>query len=245
MMVLVVGATGATGKLLVEQLLSRGHHVRVIVRSRDRLPESVRDHARVEIVEASLLELTDEELLQHVSGCSGVASCLGHNLTFKGVFGHPRRLVTDATRRLCRAIEQAKAETGVKYVLMNTAGNQNRDLAEPASFGNRFVVGLLRWAVPPHADNEQASDVLRQEIGKNNSSIPWVVVRPDSLVDLPEVTPYEIYPSPTRDPIFNAGTTSRINVAHFMAELITDEAGWDKWAGQMPVIYNREANSSG
>lgn len=33
MEILVVGASGATGRLLVEQLLKRGHLVKVIVRS--------------------------------------------------------------------------------------------------------------------------------------------------------------------------------------------------------------------
>ncbi|MBA2114438.1 NAD(P)-dependent oxidoreductase [Bremerella alba] len=241
MTVLVLGATGATGRLLVEQLLNRGHQVRVIVRSRDRLPEAVINHPDVTIVEASLLELSHEELGQHVTGCEGVACCLGHNLTFKGLFGHPMRLVTEATRRICQAIEQSKPEKRVKYVLMNTAGNQNRDLDETATFANRFVVGLLRWTLPPHVDNEQASDVLRQEIGKNNPSLSWAVVRPDSLVDRAETSAYDIHPSPTRDPIFNAGTTNRINVAHFMADLITNDAIWGKWVGQMPVIYSHEA----
>ncbi|MFN3149717.1 NAD(P)-dependent oxidoreductase [Bremerella sp.] len=242
MTVLVVGATGATGGLLVEQLLSRGCQVRVIVRTRDRLSESVRNHPGVEIVEAILLDLTDEELQRYVSGCDSVASCLGHNLTFKGMFGHPRRLVTEATRRLCQAIERNNPERNVQFVLMNTAGNQNRDLKEPASFANRMVVGLIRFAVPPHADNEQASDVLRQEIGKNNSKLGWVVVRPDSLINDAEVSSYELFPTPIRDPIFNAGTTSRINVAHFMAQLITDRELWGEWVGQMPVIYNSPAD---
>lgn len=240
MKVLVLGATGATGKLLVEQLLERGAQVSVIVRSQERLPETVKNHPDISVLEASLLELTDDELQREVSGCDAVASCLGHNLTLKGLFGHPRRLVTDATRRICHVIEQSKPDKRVKYVLMNTAGNQNRDLPEVASLANRCVVGLLRWAIPPHADNEQASDVLRQEIGKNNSWVSWVTVRPDGLVDQADVTSYEIFPSPTRDPIFNSGTTSRINVAHFMGKLLTDEELWEEWVGQMPVIYNRE-----
>lgn len=240
MVVLVAGATGATGKLLVQQLLDRGCQVRVIVRSKDRLPEMVRSHPKITITEASLLELTGEELTEQVTGSDAVASCLGHNLTFKGVFGHPRRLVTDATRRLCEAIEQSRADNPVKFVLMNTVGNRNRDLNEPASISNRIVIGLLRWIVPPHADNEQASDVLRQDIGKNNSSVNWVVVRPDSLTSQVEVTSYELFPSPTRDPIFNPGKTSRVNVADFMADLITDEVVWGKWVGQMPAIYNTD-----
>jgi len=33
--------------------------------------------------------------------------------------------------------------------------------------------------------------------------------------------------------------TSRINVANFMAELITDDTLWSTWKGQMPVSYNK------
>lgn len=38
MTVLVLGATGATGRLLVRQLLDRGLKVKAIVRSPDRIP---------------------------------------------------------------------------------------------------------------------------------------------------------------------------------------------------------------
>ena len=39
---LIVGATGATGQLLTEELLNRGQLVKVIVRSPDKLPAAVR-----------------------------------------------------------------------------------------------------------------------------------------------------------------------------------------------------------
>ena len=31
-----------------------------------------------------------------------------------------------------------------------------------------------------------------------------------------------------------------LNVAAFMNKLITDQNIWEKWKGQMPVIYNKE-----
>ena len=49
---------------------------------------------------------------------------------------------------------------------------------------------------------------------------------------------YELHPSPIMSPLFDSGKTSRINVAHFMADLMTDETCWETWKGQMPVIYN-------
>jgi hypothetical protein len=122
---------------------------------------------------------------------------------------------------------------------MNTAGNSNRDLPEQISLGEKGVIGLLRLLLPPHVDNEKAADYLRTQIGQEDKTIGWAVVRPDSLLDENEVTAYEAHPSPTRSALFNPGVTSRINVAHFMAELITNDDVWRQWQGQMPVIYNK------
>jgi NAD(P)-dependent dehydrogenase (short-subunit alcohol dehydrogenase family) len=239
MTTLVLGASGATGRLLVEQLLNRGLNVKVIVRSPDKLPEAIRNHDNLSLIGASVLDLSDTELARYVNGCGAVASCLGHNMSFKGIYGNPRRLVTDATRRLCDAIKSNKPEAPVRFVLMNTAGNSNRDIPERISFAQKCVVGLIRLLLPPHADNEQAADYLRTRIGKNHRVIEWAVVRPDSLIDESEVSEYDVYPSPIRSAIFNAGETSRINVGHFMADLITDDDLWNRWKGQMPVIYNK------
>ncbi len=239
MNILVVGASGATGRLLVKQLLERGHRVKAIVRSPDGLPAVLGNHHGLSVIHASILKLSDIELVQHVKGCDAVASCLGHNLNFKGLFGPPRRLVTEATRRLCEAIKANRPDETTKFVLMNTAGNRNRDLDEPISFAQTCVVGLLRLLLPPHVDNEQAADYLRIEIGQADELIEWVAVRPDGLINEEAVTEYEVYPSPIRSAIFDAGQTSRINVGHFMAELITNDDTWRTWRGQMPVVYNK------
>lgn len=238
MTTLVVGASGATGRLLVEQLLNRGESVRVIVRSPDGLPEAVKNHDNLSVIRGRVLELSDTEMSQHVRGCRAAASCLGHNMTLKGLFGRPRRLVTDATRRLCDAIKANDPDGPTKFVLMNTAGNSNRDLDEPISFRHKCVIGLLRLALPPHVDNEQAADYLRTKIGQHDGVIEWAAVRPDNLIDEDQVTAYEVHPSPIRSAIFDAGLTSRINVGRFMADLITDDDTWNAWRGQMPVIYN-------
>ncbi len=235
---LVVGASGATGRLLVEQLLNREHHVKAILRSPDKLPQSLLDHRHLSVIRANIADASVTQMADFVDGCNAVASCLGHNLTFKGLFGHPRKLVTDATQRLCDAIRANGLERPTKFVLMNTAGSSNRDLAEPISFAQKFVIGMLRVALPPHVDNETAADYLRSEIGQNDKAIEWAAVRPDSLIDETVVSEYRVFPSPTRSAIFNAGKTSRVNVAHFMAKLISDDDCWTRWKGQMPVIYN-------
>jgi hypothetical protein len=239
MKVFVAGSSGATGQQLVTQLLERGQQVITVVRSTSSLPAGLREHENVSVTQASLLDLSDAELTQLVNGCGAVASCLGHNLTLKGIYGHPRRLVTDATRRLCMAVKANQPQAPVRFVLMNTTGNRNRDLNERLSLAERTVIGLLRLALPPQADNEQAADYLRTVIGQNDPIVEWVAVRPDSLINEDTVTEYTIHPSPTRSGLFDPGQTSRINVGHFMAELITDDVLWGQWKGQMPVIYNK------
>ncbi|KAA5538971.1 SDR family oxidoreductase [Roseiconus nitratireducens] len=236
--VLVLGATGATGMLLVRQLLDRGLAVKALVRSRDKLPEALQQQDRLTMIQDSVLDLSEKAFADLVDGCDAVASCLGHNLSLKGIFGHPRRLVTDAIRRTCQAVGEHHSGKPIKLLLMNTAGNSNRDLQEPVSIAQSCVIGLLRRLVPPHRDNEEAADFLRTNVGQNDTAIEWVVIRPDSLVDEDSVNPYQLHSSPTRSAIFNPGKTSRVNVAHFMTELITDDELWNAWRGRMPVIYN-------
>jgi len=238
MTILVAGASGATGIRLVEELLHRGQHVKVIVRSPERLPESIKNHELLSVISASILELTDEELSKHVSGCDAIASCLGHNMTFKGVFGKPRRLVTDATKRLCAAARSSNTGRTTKFVLMNTVANSNRDLDEPISLTQKLVIALLRLMLPPHTDNEKAADYLRTvEKGQKDKAIEWTAVRPSGLIDEDHPSEIEVYPSPMRS-ILKDGKISRINVGHFMADLITKDELWNEWKGRMPVIYN-------
>ena len=239
MNILVVGASGATGKQLVEQLLIMGQNVKVIVRSSGIIPDTWKNYDRVSIIEASISEINPDELANYVKDCQAVASCLGHNLTLKGIFGKPRRLVTDAVRLLSQAIMKNQPDKPVKFVLMNTTANSNRDINESISFGQRVVIGLLRILLPPQPDNEKAADYLRLNIGQKSTLIEWAAVRPDSLINSEMVTEYELHASPTRSPIFNPGKTSRINVGNFMARLIVENELWNKWKGQMPVIYNK------
>lgn len=240
--VFIAGATGQTGRLLMQQLIKRGHHVVTVVRSASRLREMLSefDETTCTITEASLLDLTDEHLTAQVDGCHAIASCLGHNLTLKGMFGQPRRLVTDAAQRLCEAASKSSGPMPIRFVLMSSSGVSNHLLNETHSFAERCAFGLLRVLVPPHVDNEQAAEYLQSQIKEGDAAIEWSIIRPDSLHDANEVTEYDLHPSPIRSPLFDSGRSSRINVAHHMAELISDDETWNRWKGKMPVLYNRD-----
>lgn len=238
--VLVVGASGATGKLVVAELLQRKVDVVSIVRVSSSLQDTMGNHPSYREIKAEVSELSDQALAEHLAGCDAVISCLGHNLTFKGMFGKPRRLVTDAIKKVSSAIGLLESDNKVRLILMNTTGNSNRDIPEIPPFSQRLVISILRFLLPPHVDNEQAADFLRTQIGQNHPRIEWVAVRPDSLTNESKVTAYQTYPSPTRNAIFDSAPTSRENVAHFMANLATDADLWAAWKGKMPVIYNSE-----
>ena len=228
--------------MLVKDLLGRGEQVTAVVRSTKKLSE-LPGNKNLTLVEAAVLDLSDEELAELVRGCDAVASCLGHNMSLKGMFGKPRRLVADTARRICTAIEANAPEKPVKYVLMNTSGMRNRDLNEQVSLTEKIIVALLSVLLPPYADNIAAAEYFRTQIGQQHPHLEWTAVRPDSLIDADSVSPYEVHPSPIRSALFNPGKVSRINVARFMAELICDAPTWKRWKGQMPLIYSRETEN--
>ena len=80
---LIVGANGATGRLLVEELLKRGQTVKIVVRSLDSIPEKFKGHANLSVIEESILDMSNADMVTLVRGCHAVVSCLGHNLTFR------------------------------------------------------------------------------------------------------------------------------------------------------------------
>lgn len=238
MTTLILGATGATGKHLVAQLLNMGQSVKVLVRPESNVPDNWINNDKITIIRAGISELKSEDMQEHLAGCHSVASCLGHNLHFKGIFGKPRKLVTNAVRLTCDAIEKQNPQRPMKFVLMNTTANRNKNVKEKYSFGDKLIIGILRGILPPQRDNEGAAKYLRVNIGQNHKMIEWVAVRPDTLINENEVSEYNLKPSPVRSPVFKAGKTSRINVGNFISRLITHDDLWNQWKGQMPVIYN-------
>ena len=83
--------------------------------------------------------------------------------------------------------------------------------------------------------------LLTKELLNRGQSVKVIVRTPDKLpADLNNHDNLSvIHPSPIRSAIFDPGQTSRINVGHFMADLITNDHTWQQWQGQMPVIYNK------
>ena len=241
--VLLVGGTGRTGGRVLQQLLDRGISVRAIVRSSGKLPPGVAGKPNLTAVEASLLSLSDEEMRQQVRGCDAIVSCLGHVLSFKGIYGSPRDLVTTATTRLCRAVETLQPAVPVKFILMSSVSvNRPGGLDTRRGSFERAFLWVLCGLLPPAKDNQRAADFLLAKIGPNNPFVQWAVIRPDSLLE-GDVSEYASHEGLVNS-LFAPGSTNMANVAHFMSELVTNPKTWADWKGKLPVVVNAASKST-
>jgi hypothetical protein len=241
---LVVGATGETGKHVVNQLLQKqpNHRVKVICRSKDKMLSLLQelgttDTANLTVLEVpSFQEMSQDTLKEQVAGCDAVVSCLGHNLTATAIWGRKDRgLVGQAAERLSDAIQANGSKA--KLVFMGSdgvdhpAGTDNK-----RKLGDRIILNILRTLVPPVRDNEAAAACL-YKLG--TGKLEWCVVRPTDLENKDTVSEYVLYDKPPGG-LFGDGIASRINVAAFMVKLIVDDATWNKYKHQMPVLHNQK-----
>lgn len=239
MRVLVLGATGATGQLVVRTLLQQQHQVVALVRDTNTLNALNTEFGDLLTqIKGTALMLSDAQLSELVKSADGVISCLGHNLTLKGIFGAPQMMVRDSIKRIIN-LNTTQRTHPLKIVLMNSSGVRNKDQHEPISIFQHLVLALLRTLLPPHRDNEQAANYLRT-LDILNANVQWVVVRPDALINQDEASDYSLFPAPIRSAIFDSGKVSRINVASALSQLLMDSTLWKKWQGKMPLVYNAE-----
>jgi len=236
---LLFGASGGCGSECLIRLLDRGVETTVIVRSEARLPAAAKGHALLTVVVRpdGHLSLSADELIGYVKGVDTVISCLGHTMSRKGIWGHPRKLCTDTTRRVCEAIRLLAKP--VKYIVISTEGVDRPDGGDPKLRGvmERFVLRLLYWLLPPHADNMANIKYLGEEVaGGRNPHVAFCAVRPSDMIDA-EASAYTTH-AELQNGIFNAGTTRRANVGEFMADLATKPEVWEAWKNAYPQLLD-------
>ena len=242
--ILVLGGSGRTGRRVLAQLLARGASVRAIVRSAARLPAEITGHPGLQVTEADLLSLSDEALQRQVAGCQAVVSCLGHTVSFQGVYGSPRDLVAQAVLRIARAAKVLRPSPPLRLVLMSSV-SVNAPAGRDSRRGGfeRAVLWAMRAALPPAGDNQRAADFLCEAIGTTDPHLEWVIVRPDTLIE-GEVTRYTAHPALVSS-LFKPDKSRMSNVAHFMCELACEPGPWEEWKGRLPVIVDDLTGTAG
>jgi len=193
--IVIFGASGPTGRALVEQALSRGHGVTGFVRDPARLPL---EHERLTLVCGDVLN--QEGVDAAVAGQDAVFGALGIRR------GTPKTLVTDGTRRIIAAMERHEIR---RYVGLSAYGaGETRD----GSLYTRMTWLMLR----PNLEDKQRHEALLR-----GSDLDWTLVRPPRLTDGEATGRYE---TGTDLRMKLTSKVTRADVAAFMLDQLDNTA---------------------
>jgi uncharacterized protein YbjT (DUF2867 family) len=159
--VLIVGATGGTGRQLVTQALARGYAVTALVRDPSKLQL---DHPKLVIVQGNVLDAGSVD--EAVRGQDAVLCALGHKRFFL-----PTRILSEGTRNILGAMEAH----GVRRLVCETSLGIGDSAGRMGLYYTFFVIPLILpfyfW------------DKTRQESLIARSGVEWVIVRPGVLTN--------------------------------------------------------------
>jgi putative NADH-flavin reductase len=158
---LIVGATGGTGRQLVAQALERGHEVTALARNPAALDIT---HPRLRIVAGNVLDAAS--VGEAMRGQDAVISALGHKKFFP-----PNRILSEGTRNLVRAMEAQ----GVGRLICETALGLGDTAGRMGLYYTLFVIPVI---LPSYF-----WDKARQERVVADSRVNWIIVRPGMLTN--------------------------------------------------------------
>ena len=197
--ILIVGATGGTGRQLVAQALERGYAVTALVRNPAKLGI---EHPNLRIVQGDVLDYASVE--SAVKGQEAVVSALGHKQYFR-----PTRILSEGTRNMLRAME---AQGVPRFICQTSLG-----IGDSAGRGGLYYIFIVCPFVVPF----YFWDKTRQERLIAESRLEWVIVRPGALTNGEKRGSYRHGAN-----IGNYISTvriSRADVADFMLNQLTDD----------------------
>ena len=155
MNLLVLGATGRTGRLVVEQALAAGHTVTALVRSPEKLTMG---SSNLRVVTGKATDASD--VSRALQGADAVISTLGG----KG------SVIADSTQ----AIVAAAREAGVSRVVVLSSWLVERDRMDAVT---RLLTRIAKG--PVIKDQSAGEQVIRR------SDLDWTIVYPSMLTDGP------------------------------------------------------------
>ncbi len=191
MRLLVIGAAGRTGRLVVEQALGHGHDVRAFVHA----TQLAIDHPRLEKVTGDVLSF--ENVDAAMKGCEAVVFVVGSGR------GREVRVYSEGISNVLHAMA---AQGALRLAAVSAAGVFARRDSR-ISLGFRVVIATVLKRV--------YDDMERMEQRIAASGIEWTIVRPVGLTDGPQTGHYRL----SRDGSMLSGA-SRISRADVAALLL-------------------------
>ncbi|MBW7970217.1 SDR family oxidoreductase [Bradyrhizobium sp. BR 10289] len=205
--ILVLGATGGTGRAIVAQALARGNEVTVLVRSREKAAE-------LKGAKAVVGDARDERVLrQALKGQDAVISALGTPAS-------PFREVTLLSTATLALVAAMKTENVARLVAITGIGAGDSRGHGGFMFDNVIYPLLLRKV---YADKDRQEAIVR------DSGLDWTLVRPSILSNKPGGHAVRALTDLSG---FHGGTIARSDVANF----VLDQVGNDAWLHRAPLI---------
>jgi len=215
MRIAVFGATGRTGRPLLDQALDRGHEVVALVRDPAGLPSVVRDNDRVEVIEGDAYggDGVDRTIGGDGDPVDVVVSVLGQ--TSEG----PDDLLTEAGRHVLAAMDAHGVER-----LVTLVGAGVREEGESVSLGGKVMGAMLKLLA--RSVLEDARDHV-ETVGASDTR--WTVVRAPRLT---EGTHTGAFRHGTDFALGVRDAAARANVAEFLLDCLED----DLYVHELPKI---------
>ena len=211
MKILVLGATGATGRLIVSRALAEGHDVVALVRSTARAATLAPSLAGAEIVEGDARD--PAALARAITGCTAVISSLGTGMS-------PFRTVTMLSAATRVLVDVMNARTIRRLVCITGLGAGDSRGHGGFFFDRLFLPLMLRHV---YDDKNRQEDIIRA------STLDWTIVRPTVLNDKPARGRIRAVTDLSG---IHGGTIARADTADFVVRQLTDES----WLRKAPLI---------
>jgi len=211
MKLLIIGATGGTGRELVKQALELGHKITILVRNSEKVLTS---HPSLQVINGNVLNIKEVE--QAVSGQDAVISSLGHKRFFIKT-----NILSEGTKNIIASMEKQNVK---RFICITTLGIND----------SRFRLGLYYTLFTiPIILFFYFRDKSKQEKLIMNSKLDWTIVRPGQLTNSKLTGEYQVGNNVGN--YFITKTISRANVAHFILSQLCDKTFFHKKVG----IVNR------
>lgn len=157
-LILVAGATGRTGQLVVAELLTNGYRVRAFVRNADEAREKFEENVEFAVGDVRQRKSIDPAL----NGVTAIICAIGAGRGDPS--NSPEFVDYGGVKNLVEAAHDAQLS---QFVLMSSGGVTHEDHVLNKMFDN-----VLIWKF-------KGEEVVR------NSGVPYTIVRPGGLVDKP------------------------------------------------------------
>jgi putative NADH-flavin reductase len=200
MKLVIFGATGGSGRQIIEKALEQGHTVKAFARNPARL-NGKQENPNVQVVQGDVMDTNAVE--QAVQGADAVISALGTPATTKNT------VRSQGTQNILRAMEK----TGVqRFICLSSMGIGNSRDMLPFHYKYILVPLLLKQGF---AEHELQENVVKQ------SRTQWTIVRPGELSDKAAKGVYR-HGLPVVDKTIKS-KVSRADVADFVLKQLSDE----------------------